>query len=114
MFTNSNTSPDPLSYMSGWVSTNADQKANQWSLGNTSRWQNADYDKAWNAARTELADTKRAQLFIRMNGLIVQNYVHIALVNRKSVDGRAKNLQNVNYSTWDVDYWNIANWVRQG
>jgi peptide/nickel transport system substrate-binding protein len=114
MFTNSNTSPDPQSYMSGWVSTNADQKANQWSLGNTSRWVNTDYDKLYEAARTELDDAKRAQLFIQMNDLIVQNFVHIALVNRKSVYGRAKNLQNINFSTWDVDYWNIANWVKQG
>ncbi|MFN8513721.1 MAG: peptide ABC transporter substrate-binding protein [Chloroflexia bacterium] len=114
MFTNSNTSPDPLSYMSGWVGANADQKANQWSKGNTSRWQNADYDKLYEAARTELDDTKRAQLFIQMNDLIVKNFVHIALVNRKSVFGRAKTLQNINFSTWDVDYWNIANWVRQG
>lgn len=113
MYTSSNSSPDPQSYMSNWVGANADQKANQWSKGNRSRWQNADYDKLWNAAQTELDDAKRAKLFIQMNDLIVQNNVHIALVNRKSVYGRAKNLQNINYTTWDVDYWNIANWTRQ-
>ncbi len=113
MYTSSNTSPDPHSYMSNWVGDNSDQKANQWSKGNRSRWINADYDKAYEAARTELDEDKRAQLFIQMNDLIVKNYVHIPLVNRKSVYGRAKALQNINYSTWDVDYWNIANWTRQ-
>jgi peptide/nickel transport system substrate-binding protein len=114
MYTSSNTSPDPQSYMGGWVGDKADQKANQWSLGNRSRWQNPDYDKLWNAAKTELDDAKRAQQFIQMNDLIVQNYVHISVVNRKSVYGRVNALQNINYTNWDVDYWNIANWVKQG
>jgi peptide/nickel transport system substrate-binding protein len=112
MYTTSNVSPDPQSYMSNWVGERADQKANQWSLGNRSRWQNAEFDAAWNAARTELDDEKRAQLFIKMNDLVVQNYVHIALVNRKGVHGRSTTLQNTNLTTWDVDYWNIANWTR--
>ena len=114
MYTSSNTSPDPQSYMGNWLGSNADQKANQWSLGNRSRWINADYDQAWKAAQSELDDAKRAQLFIKMNDLIVQNYVHISLVNRKGVNGRVKTLQNINNTTWDVDYWNIANWTRQG
>ncbi len=114
MYTSSNTSPDPQSYMSNWYGPNVDQKANNWSLGNRSRWQNADYDKLYDAAKTELDDAKRAQQFIQMNDLIVKNYVHISLVNRKGVHGRTKALQNINLTTWDVDYWNIANWTRQG
>jgi peptide/nickel transport system substrate-binding protein len=114
MYTSSNTSPDPHSYMSNWVGANADQKANSWSKGNRSRWQNAEYDQAYEAARTELDDAKRAELFIKMNDLIVKNFVHLSIVNRKSVYGKANSLQNINYSTWDVDYWNIANWTRQG
>ena len=47
-----------------------------------------------------------------MNDIVVQDVVHIPLVGRKSVYGRAKNLQNVNYTPWDNDYWNIANWVK--
>ena len=113
MYTSSNSSPDPHSYMAGWVGANADQKANSWSKGNRSRWINAEYDAAYEAARTELDNAKRAQLFIKMNDLVIQNYVHIPIINRKSVYGRAKALQNINYSTWDVDYWNIANWTRQ-
>jgi len=114
MYTSSNTSPDPQSYMSNWYGPYAETKANSWSKGNRSRWQNADYDKLWVAAQTELDDAKRAQQFVQMNDLIVQNYVHISVVNRKSVYGRAKTLTNINYTNWDVDYWNIANWVKQG
>jgi len=114
MYTSSNTSPDPQSYMVAFVGSYVDQKANNWSLGNRSRWQNADYDKLWEAAKTELDDDKRAQLFIKMNDLVIQNFIHLPIVNRKSVYGRSNTLQNINYSTWDVDYWNIANWTRQG
>ncbi|HEY8599641.1 MAG TPA: peptide ABC transporter substrate-binding protein [Thermomicrobiales bacterium] len=114
MYTSSNTSPDPQSYMANWHGAYVDQKANNWSLGNRSRWQNAEYDKLWESAKTELDDAKRAQLFIKMNDLVIQNFIHLSIVNRKSVYGRANSLQNINYSTWDVDYWNIANWTRQG
>ncbi len=114
MYTSSNTSPDPQSYMSNWLGENAETKANQWSKGNRSRWQNAEYDQAWNAAKSELDDAKRAQLYIKMNDLIVKNNVHISLVNRSLAHGRAKTLQNINLTTWDVEYWNIANWTRQG
>jgi len=113
MYTSSNTSPDPQSYMVAFVGSYVDQKANNWSLGNRSRWQNAEYDKLWEAAKTELDDDKRAQLFIKMNDLVIQNFIHLPIVNRKNVYGRANSLQNINFSTWDVDYWNIANWTRQ-
>ena len=112
MYTSYNTSPDPQSYMRAFLSDFVDQKSNQWSKGNRSRWQNAEYDKLWQAASTELDDSKRAQEFIKMNDLVIQNFVHIPVVNRKSVYARAKNLQNINYTTWDVDYWNIANWTK--
>jgi peptide/nickel transport system substrate-binding protein len=112
MYTSSNGSPDPQSYMANWLGEKVDQKANQWSLGNNSRWQNADYDKLWNSAKSELDPAKRAQLFIQMNDLIVKNFVHISLVNRKGAYGRASALTNINNTTWDVDYWNIANWTK--
>ncbi|HET8627955.1 MAG TPA: peptide ABC transporter substrate-binding protein [Thermomicrobiales bacterium] len=111
MYTSSN-ALDPQSYMRAFVGQYADQKANQWSGGNRSRYQNPDYDKLWTAAKTEIDTAKRAQLFVQMNDIVIQNVVHIPLVNRKSVSGRAKTLQNTNLSEWDSEYWNIANWVR--
>ena len=45
-----------------------------------------------------------------MNDIVIQQAVLVPLVDRKSVFGRAKDLQSINYTPWDSDYWNIANW----
>jgi peptide/nickel transport system substrate-binding protein len=57
-----------------------------------------------------LDEQKRAQLFIQMNDIVIQQAVLVPRVDRKSVFGRAKDLQGISYSPWDSDYWNIANW----
>ncbi|HET8625931.1 MAG TPA: peptide ABC transporter substrate-binding protein [Thermomicrobiales bacterium] len=105
---------DPQAHMKRWTSEAADlsQKAHQWSGGNNGRYKNPDYDKLWKAATTELDDKKRADLFKQMNDILVQDIVMIAIVSRKSVYARTKSLQNVNYTEWATDYWNIANWVK--
>jgi len=112
MYTNYNVLPDPQEYMTIFVSTQIPQKANQWSGANYSRWSSPDFDKLYNQAKTELDVNKRTQLFIQMNDLGVNNFVHIPLINRKTVFGRSKALQNIDYTLWDVQYWNIANWTR--
>ena len=112
MYTNYNVLPDPQEYMTIFVSTQIPQKANQWSGANYSRWSSPDFDKLYNQAKTELDVNKRNQLFIQMNDLGVNNFVHIPLINRKTVFGRSKALQNIDYTLWDVQYWNIANWTR--
>jgi len=109
MYTNYNVLPDPQEYMTIFVSTQIPQKANQWSGANYSRWSSPDFDKLYNQAKTELDVNKRNQLFIQMNDLGVNNFVHIPLINRKTVFGRSKALQNIDYTLWDVQYWNIAN-----
>ncbi len=112
MYTNYNVLPDPQEYMTIFVSTQIPQKANQWSGANYSRWSSPDFDKLYNQAKTELDVNKRNQLFIQMNDLGVNNFVRIPLINRKTVFGRSKALQNIDYTLWDVQYWNIANWTR--
>ncbi len=105
---------DPQFHMRRWTTTGAklSQKEGKWSGGNDGRYVNPDYDKLWDAAKTELDTTKRANLFIQMNDILIQDVCMIPLVNRKSTQGRGKNLQNTLYSQWAGDYWNIANWVR--
>ncbi len=107
---------DPQAHMKRWTTAAAQlsQKAGKWSGGNDGRYVNPEYDRLWGAARTETDTAKRAQLFIQMNDILIQDIAMIPLVNRKSVFARAKNLQHVNYSQWATDYWNIANWTRQG
>ena len=113
MFTNNPTTPYPLDYMVSWWGDpkNIDQKSNSWSGNNVERWQNADYDKAYTAAQTELDPTKQAPLFITMNDLVVNQVVEIPLILRNGVSGVNKKLQNLALSPWVSNLWNIANWT---
>lgn len=104
---------DPQNDMIRWHSKSIASKANNWSGRNYQRYKNPDYDKLWDAALAELDPQKRAQLFIQMNDILIQQAVVVPVVDRKNVFARAKTLQNVNYTPWDTDYWNIANWTRQ-
>ena len=69
-------------------------------------------DQLFAQAKVELDEEKRARLFIQMNDLVINNYVEVPLVLRKTVFAHTKALQNVNYSLWDVQVWNIANWTK--
>ena len=112
MYTSYNVLPDPQSYFEGWLTEEIAQKANQWSGNNYTRWSNPEFDQLFEQAKVELDEQKRAPLFIRMNDLIINNYVHIPLVLRKTVFAHTNALKNVNYSIWDVQVWNIANWMK--
>ena len=105
---------DPAAHMKRWTSTNAklSQKEGKWSGGNDGRYVNPEYDKLWDAAKTELDANKRAQLFIQMNDILVNDVAMIALVNRKTAFARSTALKNTNYSQWAGNYWNIANWMK--
>ncbi len=112
MYTNGPSTPYPLDYMVSWWGdpSNLCQKSNSWSGNNVERWQNADYDKAYTAAQTELDPTKQAPLFITMNDLVVNQVVEIPLIQRNGVSGANKKLQNLELSTWSSDLWNLMNW----
>jgi len=113
MYTNYNVLPDPQEYMAGFTGGDQiPQKANQWSGTNYTRWSSPEFDALYTQAKTELDVQKRNQLFIQMNDMVINQYVHIPLVNRKTVFAYNKTIQNINYTLWDVQYWNIANWTK--
>ncbi|MFN8513758.1 MAG: peptide ABC transporter substrate-binding protein [Chloroflexia bacterium] len=105
---------DPGAMMKRWTTTNArlTQKAGKWSGGNDGRYSNPEYDRLWEAAKTELDPARRAQLFIQMNDILVSDCALIALVGRKNTFARATTLKNASYSQWAGNYWNIANWTK--
>ncbi len=113
MYTNGPTIPYPLDYMVSWygATSNIAQKSNSWSGNNLERWQNADYDKAYTSAQTELDPTKQAPLFIQMNDLVINQVVEIPLALRNNVQGVNNKLQNLNLSPWVSQLWNIENWT---
>ena len=111
MYTTTMTQPDPEIFMDQYLSTQLATKENKWQGRNTTRWVSADYDTTYKAAQNELDPVKRAALFIKLNDLVITNFVVIPVVARPRV--RAANLKfRINETGWDSDMWSIHDWYR--
>jgi peptide/nickel transport system substrate-binding protein len=104
--------PDPQLYMERFTSWQIAAKENKWTLGNTGRWRNEEYDRLWRAAEREMDAVKRAALFIRMNDLVMREGVVIPLVWRNEATAVSSRLRGVSISPWDGNLWNLALWQR--
>jgi len=111
-FAFSNKSPDPSAYMAGWVCDKAAQKENDWSLPNWSRYCNPEFDVLFNQAAAELNPNKRTELFVKMNELLIQDVAVIPLVNTTQPMGVSVDLKGYEFTIWDVEVWNIADWYK--
>jgi peptide/nickel transport system substrate-binding protein len=105
--------PDPQAHLNRFVSWEIAQKANNWSGRNIVRWSNAEYDRLWKQAETELDPVKRATLIIRMNDLLVEDVVLIPVIWRNGVRAVNHKLHGVALSDWDSDFWDLASWYRE-
>jgi peptide/nickel transport system substrate-binding protein len=113
MYTTTMTQPDPELFMNQFTSWEIASKDNKWQGRNITRWKNAEYDKLYRAAESELDPVKRAALFIKMNEMVIQNVVVIPVVFRPRVAAVSNRMQ-VEQSGWDSDFWNLQNWYREG
>jgi peptide/nickel transport system substrate-binding protein len=104
---------DPQRRMGYFVSSEIAQKANNWAGRNVVRWANAEYDRLWREAWTELDPVKRAALFIRMNDLLVEDVVVIPVVWRKEVSAVSQSLRGLALSPWDWNLSDLASWYRE-
>jgi len=104
---------NPQGYMRRFVSWEIAQKANNWTGRNVVRWANAEYDRLWQQARTELDPVKRAALFIRMNDLVIEDVVVIPVVWRHDVSAVSHSLRGLELGPWDWKLWNLAYWYRE-
>ena len=111
--TDSGYSLDPQRYMAQFVSWEIAQKANNWEGLNVVRWANAEYDRLWKQARTELDPVKRAALFIRMNDLVIEDVVVIPTVWIHDVHAVNHSLRGLELGPWDARLWNLAYWYRE-
>ncbi len=105
-------SPDPEAFMRQWLSWEAAQKANKWQGLNTTRWQNADYDKTYREAQAELDPVKRAALFIAMNDMVVGAPIDIPVVYRPNVHAVGNRLV-APLSGWDSIFYNLKDWYKE-
>jgi peptide/nickel transport system substrate-binding protein len=104
---------DPQGPMRLFVSWEIAQQANGWAGRNYVRWANAEYDRLWKQAETELDPVKRAALFIRMNDLLIDDVVVIPVVWRKEVSAVSHTLRGMALSPWDSILWDLAFWYRE-
>ena len=112
MYTTTMPQPDPAVFMDQYLSWQVSQKANKWQGRNITRWQNDNYDAAYRAAEFELDPVKRAAYFIRMNDLVVENNVIVAVSYRPRVSALASKLR-APLSGWDNDLWNLRDWYKE-
>ena len=111
MYTTTMTQPDPGLFMNQFVSWEKASRANKWQGRNVTRWENAEYDKAYREAENELDPVKRAALFIRMNDLLSIHHATIPVVHRPRPSATANKLY-APLSGWDNDLWNLKDWYR--
>ena len=116
MYTSTFESPFPASYMKSWYSGSVErdvsQKSNSWQGRNFTRWINADYNKLYEQVAGELDATKAKDLFVKMNDLVINNFVAIPLIERRFVSARSKALKGPVQSPFDSETWNIGDWTK--
>jgi peptide/nickel transport system substrate-binding protein len=117
MYTTGPSSPFPQDYMVNYYSGNDNiaQKENDWSGNNYSRYQNPDYDAAYEAATTTTDVELSVQKFIELNDILHEDAAVIPLVARASSVGAGVNellKDNIALGPFDGDFWNIANWIK--
>jgi peptide/nickel transport system substrate-binding protein len=112
MYTTTMTAPDAERFMDQYKSEEVSQKANKWQGRNICRYVNAEYDKLAAAGSSELDPVKRAAIYIKMNDMVVNDFVVIPLISRPRV--RGGNLKLVTtLSGWDLDFSALQNWYRE-
>jgi peptide/nickel transport system substrate-binding protein len=116
MFTSSPDTPFPVLYMKrlygGNPETDFAQKSNNWAGTNMLKWSNADYNKLYDQVRNETDLQKSSQMWQQMNDIIINSFVVVPLVDRKTTDAKIKGLQGPNPSPFDNWSWNIADWTK--
>ena len=112
MYTTTMTAPDAERFMDQFIAVEASQRANKWAGRNISRYVNPEYDKLAASAKSELDPVKRAATYIKMNDMVVNDFIVIPLISRPRV--RGGNLKLVTtLSGWDLDFSALQNWYRE-
>jgi peptide/nickel transport system substrate-binding protein len=102
---------DPMAFMTNFATDQIAQKENSWNLSNVSRWTNEEYDTLLAEARTELDPEKRAEQFIRMNDILIEEVALIPQIDRLGPIALSNDLQGLELSGWAGTNWNVANWT---
>ncbi len=112
MYTTTMTQPDPEVFMLQFRSDEAATKENKWQGRNITRWRNQEYDDIHKAATVEIDPVKRAAMLIKLNEMVVNDFVVIAVVARPAVQALSNKLV-AQMSGWDNNTWDIQDWYKE-
>lgn len=117
MFTNGPGVAFPLRLLSYFKSHDPDkdlaQKSNTWSGQNIQRWVNEEFNELYSQAEVELDPDKQVELIVKMNDMLVNQHVRISLVHRAIPHAVSHRLKGINFSTWEMPGYDIANWYME-
>jgi peptide/nickel transport system substrate-binding protein len=112
MYTTGPIQPDPAVFLQMFLSTEKSQKANRWQGRNITRWESKEWDALYAKQASELDPIKRAEMLIRLNEIVIEDFVIIPVVTRPAVAGVAKTL-TCELSGFDSYIWNLASWYKE-
>jgi peptide/nickel transport system substrate-binding protein len=116
MFTSTPDSPFPVTYMDRYYAKDTArswaQKANNWAGRNFEKYQSAEYNKTFDQVLTEVDLVKAAELWKKLNDIVVNDFIVVPLIDRKAADAKAKSLNGPKGTPFDNLSWNIADWTR--
>ena len=105
--------PDAERFMDQYMSREVSQKANKWQGRNICRWRQRRVRQALRGRpRPSSIRSSARRCYIKMNDMVVNDYVVIPLISRPRV--RGGNLKLVTtLSGWDLDFSALQNWYRE-
>ena len=103
---------DPQQSLSASLCKHVPTRENNWASGNVARSCNPEYDRVFAQLEQTRIGPEREALVRRLNGILVQDYHEIPLVNRGAVSAHLNTLKGVRINGWDSEMWNIAEWRR--
>jgi peptide/nickel transport system substrate-binding protein len=106
--------PDPQFFMNQFTSWEIASAANKFAGRNPTRWRNEEYDRLYRASEVEMDPVKRAANFIRMNDMVIKDVVVIPVLWRNVLSAASVKMKGSEISGWDSNFWNLANWYREG
>ena len=114
MYTTGSLSTDMESLLSNNRCGKAPTPDNNWTGSNIIRMCNADYDAALDELSGTAGVEARGAIVIRLNDILVQEYLLLPLVYRASASSAFSNsLGGVEMNGWDSEMWNIEDWYRK-
>jgi peptide/nickel transport system substrate-binding protein len=109
MYTTGPNQPDPSIWLQLFLGSEAAQKDNKWQGRNITRWQNDEFDRIYHQQESELDPVKRTALLIKLNDLVINNFVSIPVVTRPNV-AAVKDGMVCELSGFDSYIWDLADW----